>query len=36
MGYRTRRKSEYCLVLQKVPLRAKGVWRSHNIPDVVG
>ncbi|HMR34594.1 MAG TPA: DNA methyltransferase [Geminicoccaceae bacterium] len=34
MGYRTRRKSEYCLVMQKVPLRAKGVWRSHDIPDV--
>ena len=24
MGYRTRRISEYCLVLQKAPLRAKG------------
>jgi site-specific DNA-methyltransferase (adenine-specific) len=34
MGYRTRRMSEYCLVLQKPPLRAKGVWRSHDIPDV--
>jgi site-specific DNA-methyltransferase (adenine-specific) len=34
MGYRTRRQSEYCLVLQKAPLRAKGVWRSHHIPDV--
>ena len=34
MGYRTRRQSEYCLVLQKAPLRAKGVWRSHSIPDV--
>ncbi|MGH6898835.1 MAG: DNA methyltransferase [Geminicoccaceae bacterium] len=35
MGYRTRRMSEYCLVLQKVPLRAKGVWRVHDIPDVI-
>lgn len=34
MGYRTRRRSEYCLVLQKAPVRAKGVWRSHDIPDV--
>jgi site-specific DNA-methyltransferase (adenine-specific) len=35
MGYRTRRTSEYCVVIQKAPLRAKGVWRSHDIPDVV-
>jgi site-specific DNA-methyltransferase (adenine-specific) len=34
MGYRTRRKSEYLLVLQKLPLRAKGVWSKHDIPDV--
>lgn len=34
MGYRTRRVSEYFLVLQKAPLRAKGVWRLHDIPDV--
>jgi len=34
MGYRTRRMSEYCLVLQKAPLRAKGVWLAHDIPDV--
>jgi site-specific DNA-methyltransferase (adenine-specific) len=34
MGYRTRRQSEYCLVLQKLPLRAKGVWGSHSIPDI--
>ena len=34
MGYRTRRKSEYLVVLQKLPLRAKGVWTIHNIPDV--
>ncbi len=34
MGYRSRRQSEYLLVLQKSPTRAKGVWRLHNIPDV--
>ncbi|MDX1540625.1 MAG: DNA methyltransferase [Geminicoccaceae bacterium] len=34
MGYRSRRTSEYLLVLQKEPLRAKGVWRVHDIPDV--
>ena len=34
MGYRTRRVSEYLLVLQKVPRRAKGAWTAHNIPDV--
>jgi site-specific DNA-methyltransferase (adenine-specific) len=34
MGYRTRRMSEYCLVLQKAPRRAKGVWLVHDIPDV--
>lgn len=34
MGYRTRRKSEYVVVKQKLPIRAKGVWRDHAIPDV--
>lgn len=34
MGYRTRRQSEHLVVLQKEPVRAKGVWRIHNIPDV--
>ena len=34
MGYRSRRVSEYCVVLQKQPKRAKGVWKVHNIPDV--
>ena len=34
MGYRTRRQSEFCVVLQKQPRRAKGVWRSHDIRDV--
>lgn len=34
MGYRTRRKSEYLLILQKKPLKAKGHWSRHDIPDV--
>ena len=34
MGYRTRRRCEYLLVAQKRPVRAKGVWERHNIPDV--
>ena len=35
MGYRTRRRAEYCVVLQKQPRKAKGVWMVHNIPDVI-
>ena len=35
MGYRTRRRAEYCVVLQKHPRRAKGVWNIHTIPDVI-
>jgi site-specific DNA-methyltransferase (adenine-specific) len=34
MGYRTRRKSEYLLVIQKQPIKAKGYWTRHDIPDV--
>lgn len=34
MGYRSRRYSEHLVVLQKFPVRAKGVWRIHDIPDV--
>ena len=34
MGYRTRRKSEYLVVYQKTPVRAKDCWTSHSIPDV--
>lgn len=34
MGYRTRRISEYCLVLQKKPTKAKTTWTDHSIPDV--
>lgn len=33
MGYRTRRVTEYCVVLQRAPRKAKGVWKIHNIPD---
>lgn len=34
MGYRSRRFGEHLVVLQKPPIRAKGVWRVHDIPDV--
>lgn len=34
MGYRTRRKSEYLIVLQKLPVKAKACWTDHAIPDV--
>ena len=34
MGYRSRRYSEYLVIFQKLPVRAKGVWRVHDIPDV--
>jgi site-specific DNA-methyltransferase (adenine-specific) len=34
MGYRSRRVSEYCVIFQKQPKRAKGVWKIHNISDV--
>lgn len=34
MGYRTRRKSEYLLIFQKSPVKAKGIWNDHSIPDV--
>jgi len=33
MGYRSRRTTEYCVVLQCQPRKAKGVWKIHNIPD---
>jgi len=35
MGYRTRRKSEYLLIIQKKPIRVKDVWVLHDIPDVI-
>jgi site-specific DNA-methyltransferase (adenine-specific) len=34
MGYRTRRYSEHLVIVQKPPIRAKGVWQIHDIPDV--
>jgi site-specific DNA-methyltransferase (adenine-specific) len=34
MGYRTRRVSEHLMVLQKQPVRAKGIWSLHDIKDV--
>ena len=34
MGYRTRRKSEYLVVIQKLPKKAKSTWSLHNISDV--
>lgn len=34
MGYRTRRKSEYLIVVQKMPKRARATWHTHDIPDV--
>jgi len=34
LGYRTRHKSEFCMILQKEPRRAKGVWTLRDIPDV--
>lgn len=34
MGYRTRRKSEYLIIIQKKPIKAKSTWTLHNIPDV--
>jgi site-specific DNA-methyltransferase (adenine-specific) len=32
-GYRTRRRGDYLLVLQKPPLAAKKTWRDHGIPN---
>jgi len=34
MGYRTRRSSEYLLIIQKMPIKSKGIWKIKNIPDV--
>ena len=34
MGYRTRRRSEYLVIVQKCPQKAKSTWKLHNIPDV--
>jgi site-specific DNA-methyltransferase (adenine-specific) len=35
MGYRTRNKCEFLLVLQKKPIKVKNVWTVHNIPNVI-
>lgn len=34
MGYRSRRRSEYLVVIQKHPRHAKKTWTLHHIPDV--
>ena len=34
LGYRTRHQTEFCVILQKEPRRAKGVWTLRNIPDI--
>lgn len=34
MGYRSRRKSEYCVILQKSPKKVKNHWYVKDIPDV--
>ena len=34
MGYRSRRRSEYIIIIQKKPIKAKDTWKIHNIPDV--
>jgi site-specific DNA-methyltransferase (adenine-specific) len=34
LGYRGRQCAEYLMVAQKPPVRAKGVWSVHDIPDV--
>ena len=33
MGYRSRRRGDYLIVLQKSPIKAKATWRDHGIPD---
>lgn len=34
MGYRTRRTSEFLVVIQKKPIMARKVWKNHSIRDV--
>ena len=36
LGWRTRHQSEFLVVLQKSPKRAKGVWSDRSMPDVWG
>jgi site-specific DNA-methyltransferase (adenine-specific) len=33
MGYRSRRRGDYLIILQKPPIKAKATWRDHGIPD---
>ena len=33
MGYRSRRRGDYLIVLQKPPIAAKATWRDHGIPN---
>jgi hypothetical protein len=33
MGYRTRRRGDYLVVLQNPPIKAKSTWRDHGIPN---
>jgi len=33
MGYRTRCRGDFLLVLQKPPIKAKATWTDHGIPD---
>lgn len=34
MGYRTRRRAEYLLIMQQEPRKARSTWSDHGIPDV--
>lgn len=34
MGFRARHKSEFLIILQKSPKKAKSTWTDHSIPDV--
>lgn len=34
MGYRSRRRGEHLLIIQKEPIRAAATWKDHGIPDV--
>jgi site-specific DNA-methyltransferase (adenine-specific) len=33
MGYRSRRRGDYAIIMQKPPVKAKVTWRDHAIPD---
>ena len=34
LGHRTRHQCEYLMIIQKEPIRAKGCWKDHAIPDI--